>query len=69
MKRFLSIVLILTLTISAFAQPQQGKMSHNEKMGWWREAKFGMFIHWGPYCLYGESTTDSTNAAEEPNGL
>ncbi|MDE6822551.1 MAG: alpha-L-fucosidase [Bacteroides acidifaciens] len=53
MKRFLSIVLILTLTISAFAQPRQGKMEHNEKMGWWREAKFGMFIHWGPYCLYG----------------
>ena len=26
---------------------------HNEKMAWWRNAKFGMFVHWGPYCLYG----------------
>lgn len=26
---------------------------HDRKMQWWREAKFGMFIHWGPYCLYG----------------
>ena len=24
-----------------------------KKMEWWRDAKFGMFIHWGPYSLYG----------------
>ena len=24
------------------------------RMAWWREAKFGMFIHWGLYALYGE---------------
>ncbi len=23
------------------------------KMDWWQEAKFGLFVHWGPYCLYG----------------
>jgi len=22
-------------------------------MKWWREARFGMFIHWGPYSTYG----------------
>lgn len=53
MKKLLSIVLLLTLAVSAFAQPQSGKLSHDEKMAWWREAKFGMFVHWGPYCLYG----------------
>jgi alpha-L-fucosidase len=21
------------------------------RMGWWRDAKFGMFIHWGPYAV------------------
>jgi alpha-L-fucosidase len=26
---------------------------YDRKMAWWREAKFGMFIHWGPYSLYG----------------
>ena len=23
------------------------------RMKWWREAKFGMFIHWGLYSLHG----------------
>jgi alpha-L-fucosidase len=23
----------------------------NARMGWWREAKFGMFIHWGVYAV------------------
>ena len=23
--------------------------SHEERMQWWREARFGMFIHWGVY--------------------
>lgn len=22
-----------------------------ERMGWWREARFGQFIHWGPYSV------------------
>ena len=48
MKKVLSIVLLLLLTVNVFAQPQQKKLSHDEKMAWWREAKFGMFIHWGP---------------------
>jgi len=25
--------------------------SHNERMKWWREARFGMFIHWGVYSV------------------
>lgn len=29
--------------------PQQ----HDERMAWWRDAKFGMFIHWGP-CTVGD---------------
>jgi len=24
-----------------------------DKMEWWKEAKFGMFIHWGPYAVWG----------------
>ena len=23
----------------------------NQRMEWWRDAKFGMFIHWGPYAV------------------
>jgi alpha-L-fucosidase len=25
--------------------------THDERMQWWREAKFGMFIHWGVYSV------------------
>jgi alpha-L-fucosidase len=25
--------------------------SHDERMKWWREARFGMFIHWGVYAV------------------
>ena len=32
----------------------------DERMAWWREAKFGLFIHWGVYAVpagkYGENT-------------
>lgn len=24
---------------------------HDARMGWWRDAKFGMFIHWGLYAI------------------
>ena len=24
-----------------------------DRLGWFREAKFGMFIHWGPYSVLG----------------
>ena len=27
--------------------------SRSERMPWWREARFGMFIHWGPVSLKG----------------
>ena len=26
---------------------------HERRMAWWREARFGMFIHWGVYSLLG----------------
>ncbi len=28
-----------------------GSMIEDERTAWYREAKFGMFIHWGPYSL------------------
>lgn len=27
--------------------------SHEQRIAWWREAKFGMFIHWGVYSVPG----------------
>ena len=25
-----------------------------QRLQWWRDAKFGLFIHWGPVCLTGQ---------------
>jgi len=27
------------------------KKQHDKRMAWWREARFGMFIHWGVYAV------------------
>lgn len=45
---------LLICLLPGFLQAQQAApMTHDAKMEWWRDAKFGMFIHWGPYSLYG----------------
>jgi len=37
--------------VPALAQP--GEADRARRMKWWREAKFGMFIHWGLYSVLG----------------
>src|SRR5262249_30889541 len=27
--------------------------THEQRIAWWREARFGCFIHWGPYSVFG----------------
>lgn len=36
----------------SFQTMQAQTLSKDERMQWWREAKFGMFIHWGVYAQY-----------------
>ena len=52
------IVAGLLLLATTFAQAQtatpaqaQTKAAHDARMAWWRDAKFGMFIHWGVYSV------------------
>jgi len=44
-KRILMILAGLFLLQTAFAQ--ESKEARDQRMQWWREARFGMFIHWG----------------------
>ncbi len=37
----------------ACAQPSQPPLSGDERTEWFRDAKFGMFIHWGGYSVIG----------------
>lgn len=31
--------------------PAETPQQHDQKMAWWRQARFGMFIHWGLYAV------------------
>ncbi|MFQ6133877.1 MAG: alpha-L-fucosidase [Armatimonadota bacterium] len=33
------------------AAPGRSDSDHDKRMAWWREARFGMFIHWGLYAI------------------
>src|SRR5947209_15506087 len=48
-----ALVIVTTVNVLAAPPPQQqaAPMSHDEKMKWFREAKFGLFIHWGLYSI------------------
>ena len=50
MKRLFGIILACCLSLSLSAQSAQ---TQTEKMERWNEAIFGLFVHWGPYSLYG----------------
>lgn len=45
---FLTITFLISQDIQAQADP-----ARDARLQWWREARFGMFIHWGPYSVLG----------------
>ncbi|MEI6457262.1 MAG: alpha-L-fucosidase, partial [bacterium] len=45
-----ALLWMVCLSTPALAQPES-KTSHDDRMQWWREARFGMFIHWGLYAV------------------
>lgn len=50
MRRPVLAALVILLATSLTAQGQSDPVDH---MTWWREARFGLFIHWGPVSLKG----------------
>lgn len=47
MRKRIVFFCFLAVSLPLFSQ------SAGEKMDWWRNAKFGMFIHWGVYSVFG----------------
>ncbi|MGH7991497.1 MAG: alpha-L-fucosidase, partial [Limisphaerales bacterium] len=47
---------LVSLAICAAATVAQAKTAaqHDARIVWWRDARFGMFIHWGPVTLTGQ---------------
>ena len=53
MKRLLFLVtLVFLIVIPGYSQQsaKPKKLPDNQRMAWWRDAGFGMFIHWGLYA-------------------
>ena len=56
MKKTVILLALLVLNFSVVFPQQTSKVKKlpdDERMAWWREAKFGMFIHWGAYSIIG----------------
>ena len=52
MKILLGLALLLVCCGLVTAQPSmETKTQRDQRMRWWREARFGMFIHWGIYAV------------------
>jgi len=64
MKKVFFIGILIVVAVGGMAQPlvkerKVGErpvagadtLTRNERMEWWREARFGMFIHWGVYAV------------------
>ncbi len=45
------IITLLTSTIAQESSNKESKTERDARMKWWREARFGMFIHWGLYAV------------------
>jgi len=48
----LLFVILILVTAMGFSQPKVKKLSDKDRMEWWHEARFGMFIHWGVYAQF-----------------
>ena len=46
-----AIAATATLTAQPKSLIQETKAQHEARMAWWKEARFGMFIHWGIYSV------------------
>ena len=50
MKKPILLIMAIIVITSAFCQVN---ITHQERLKWWQDARFGMFIHWGPVSLKG----------------
>ena len=62
-------ILNVALAVSTFAaeapkQVAETPEQHDARMKWFREARFGMFIHWGVYSVPAGEWQGKTNYAE-----
>lgn len=46
-----AVLMIITPATASAQLPKETEAQKTQRMKWWTEARFGMFIHWGLYAL------------------
>lgn len=72
MKKNKSLILFVFVAFFIFLSCQQEPVNYlnetpvekDQRMEWWREARFGMVIHWGLYAIPAGEWNGETNHAE-----
>jgi alpha-L-fucosidase len=63
----LTAVLVLTaLCTLPLAAQRETREQYDARRKWWREARFGLFLHWGLYAVPAETWNGKTNCGERP---
>lgn len=50
----LKALILIAVCATASVAYAEGLDRHDARLTWWRDARFGMFIHWGPVTLTGQ---------------
>jgi len=53
-KQRLAALILFALCATATRVQAETTAQHEARLAWWRAARFGMFIHWGPVSLTGQ---------------
>lgn len=67
MKKITGYLICLLLAVQANGQTNymnESKTQKDRRMQWWREARFGLFIHWGLYAIPAGAWGDRTDYGE-----
>jgi alpha-L-fucosidase len=63
MKKLITLILGFSFLSSLICQTLT---SRDERLEWWKDARFGMFIHWGPVSLKGTEISWSRGGSGIP---
>ena len=61
---FLILTAILPMLLLCTGSEGNDLLTREERMRWWREARFGLFIHWGLYAIPAGEWKGETNYGE-----
>ncbi|MBS0011281.1 MAG: alpha-L-fucosidase [Bacteroidales bacterium] len=64
MKNFLVTIIISLFLLTGGCVSKISEDDGDERMDWWRDARFGLFIHWGLYAVPAGEWEGTTNHAE-----